>query len=61
MIIAITRCQLPKPKPKPITLPEARRILLGTAPTCQGVPGLLRKGPVGRTACLTGPRSRLSS
>lgn len=57
MIIAITRCQLPKP----ITLPEARKIFLGTAPTCQGVPRLFRKGPVGRTACLTWSRSRLSS
>ncbi|TAK75756.1 MAG: monooxygenase [Aquabacterium sp.] len=39
MIIAITRFQLPKP----ITLPEARRIFLSTAPTYQGVPGLFRK------------------
>lgn len=39
MIIAITRFQLPKP----ITLDEARKIFLTTAPTYQGVAGLLRK------------------
>lgn len=39
MIIAITAFKLPEP----ITGDEARRIFLGTAPTYQGVPGLLRK------------------
>ena len=29
--------------PKPITRDEARRIFLSTAPTYQGVPGLVRK------------------
>lgn len=39
MIIAITRFQLPKP----ITRSEAREIFLSTAPTYQGVAGLIRK------------------
>lgn len=39
MIIAITRFQLPKP----ITRSEAREIFLSTAPTYQGVAGLVRK------------------
>lgn len=39
MIIAITAFTLPKP----ITHGEARGIFLSTAPTYQGVPGLLRK------------------
>lgn len=39
MIIAITRFQLPKP----ITRREASDIFLSTAPTYQGVAGLLRK------------------
>jgi hypothetical protein len=39
MIIAITRFQLPKP----ITRGEARDIFLSTAPTYQGVTGLVRK------------------
>ena len=39
MIIAITAFKLPQP----ITREEARRIFLGTAPTYQGVPGLLKK------------------
>jgi hypothetical protein len=39
MIIVITRFQLPKP----ITRDEARRIFLSTAPTYQGVAGLVRK------------------
>lgn len=39
MIIALTSFALPQP----ITTEEARRIFLGTAPTYQGVPGLLRK------------------
>lgn len=39
MIIAITRFQLPKA----ITRSEAREIFLSTAPTYQGVAGLLRK------------------
>ncbi|QBE66896.1 YdhR family protein [Pseudoduganella lutea] len=39
MIIAITAFRLPQP----ITPEEARRIFLGTAPTYQGVPGLLKK------------------
>jgi Putative mono-oxygenase ydhR len=50
MITAITTFQLPKP----ITLDEARRIFLSTAPKYQGVPGLVRKVYVlsheGRTA-----------
>jgi hypothetical protein len=39
MIIAITKFQLPKA----LTAEEARQIFLSTAPTYQGVPGLLRK------------------
>lgn len=39
MITTITTFQLPKP----ITPEEAREIFLSTAPTYQGVPGLLRK------------------
>lgn len=39
MITTITQFRLPKP----ITLEEARRIFLSTAPTYQGVPGLIRK------------------
>ena len=39
MITAITTFRLPKP----ITRDEARRIFLSTAPTYQGVPGLVRK------------------
>ncbi len=39
MIIAITRFQLPEP----ITYKEAREIFLSTAPTYQGVAGLVRK------------------
>jgi hypothetical protein len=39
MIVAITKFQLPKP----ITRDEARQIFLSTAPTYQGVPGLVRK------------------
>jgi hypothetical protein len=39
MITAITTFQLPRP----ITLDEARRIFLSTAPKYQGVPGLVRK------------------
>jgi len=39
MIIAITRFQLPSP----ITPSEAREIFLSTAPTYQGVAGLVRK------------------
>lgn len=39
MIIAITAFALPKP----VTGEEARRIFASTAPTYQGVPGLLRK------------------
>jgi hypothetical protein len=39
MITAITTFRLPKP----ITLDEARRIFLSTAPKYQGVPGLVRK------------------
>ena len=39
MIITITAFKLPQP----IAAEEARRIYLSTAPTYQGVPGLLRK------------------
>lgn len=39
MIIAITTFRLPKP----ITRSEAREIFLSTAPTYQGVAGLVRK------------------
>ena len=39
MITTITTFRLPKP----ITRDEARRIFLSTAPTYQGVPGLVRK------------------
>lgn len=39
MITAITTFRLPKP----ISRDEARRIFLSTAPTYQGVPGLVRK------------------
>ena len=39
MITAITTFRLPKA----ITRDEARRIFLSTAPTYQGVPGLVRK------------------
>ena len=39
MITAITTFRLPKA----ITQDEARRIFLSTAPTYQGVPGLVRK------------------
>ncbi|HEX6706107.1 MAG TPA: YdhR family protein [Albitalea sp.] len=39
MITAMTAFQLPKP----ITREEARRIFLSTAPTYQGVAGLIRK------------------
>jgi Putative mono-oxygenase ydhR len=39
MITAITKFQLPKP----ISRDEARRIFLSTAPTYQGVAGLVRK------------------
>lgn len=39
MIIAVTSFKLPKP----ITREEARAIFLSTAPTYQGVDGLLRK------------------
>lgn len=39
MIIAITEFQLPKP----LALSEAREIFLSTAPTYQGVAGLVRK------------------
>ncbi len=39
MITTITAFRLPKP----ITRDEARRIFLSTAPTYQGVPGLVRK------------------
>lgn len=50
MITTITNFQLPKP----ITPDEARRIFLSTAPTYQGVHGLIRKCYVlsqdGRTA-----------
>lgn len=50
MITTITTFRLPKP----ITRDEARRIFLSTAPTYQGVPGLVRKvyvlSPEGDTA-----------
>ncbi|MFN4352759.1 MAG: YdhR family protein [Hylemonella sp.] len=39
MITVITNFRLPKP----ITRDEARKIFLSTAPTYQGVPGLVRK------------------
>jgi hypothetical protein len=39
MITAITNFRLPKP----ITLDEARKIFLSTAPKYQGMPGLFRK------------------
>jgi hypothetical protein len=39
MIISLTQFKLRQP----ITPDEARQIFLGTAPTYQGVPGLLRK------------------
>ena len=42
MIIAITNFQLPKP----VTREEARSIFLTTAPTYQGVKGLVRKSYV---------------
>lgn len=42
MIIAITNFQLPKP----VTRDEARSIFLTTAPTYQGVKGLVRKSYV---------------
>lgn len=42
MIITITDFQLPKP----VTREEARSIFLTTAPTYQGVPGLVRKSYV---------------
>ena len=50
MIVVVTSFTLPKP----ITLDEARRIFLSTAPTYRGVRGLLRKhyllSPDGTTA-----------
>ena len=39
MITTITTFRLPKP----VTRDEARKIFLSTAPTYQGVPGLVRK------------------
>jgi len=42
MIIAITNFQLPKP----VTREEAQRLFLSTAPTYQGVTGLVRKSYV---------------
>jgi hypothetical protein len=42
MIIAITNFQLPKP----VTRDEARSIFLTTAPTYQGIAGLVRKSYV---------------